>query len=406
MERKLRLNNCAFLAILHRIYMKGQRKRGGIDIIIDSLIDDSQSVLVLEYQLGGKYIKDTEFEKLNTYSVFRFLSYDIKEEIIKEFQVFPREEPLRWLGEIFATTGIGFQFLKNKIPVCICSDPLNVLSAWILKCFGKVGKIYFHSVDYSDRRFKNTFLNGIYHSLYRFAIRQADLTGVVSRGMEELCLRLGIKRHKLIFVPNSPDFDSVKRLSITERVPFSLVVSAGSVVQKSRFDEVVMILSRLVKYYPRASLKIIGNTEVNPDYLVSLKKMIGSLGLENNVKFLGFLSREENLRNIADSTLGLAMYSDDSRYYMRYADPLKIREYAACGLPIISDKTTSTGKEMEGRGCGFTVGSPDEAVERIIELWSNSELYEKCSKNALGWAKENDKKIILSKLIKRLEGDL
>ena len=383
-----------YLFIVHRIYMSGRRKLGGVDIIIDYLTKQNKNLCILEFQLGGKYIKDTEFEKFNTYSVLRN-SIDAKESIIKEFNVHPKLEPFRWIGEIFYTISVIFGYVRGPIELCIASDPLNVFAAWMLRLLGKVKKIYFHSVDYSDKRFKNSFLNYIYHLSYRFAIKKANIVGVVSSNMFKKCRELGVKEDKLIFMPNAPDFDITPHFDISKREPYSLVISAASVVYKYRFDQAIDVLAKLIKEFPSAKLKIIGDTNINKDYFEEIKNKIINYHLNGNIRFLGYLTKKDNLLEIATSTIGLALYSDDTHYYMRYADPLKIREYAACGIPVITDETTSTGYDAQESKSGFVCKNEEEMVEAISDLWSKEALYKEYSDNVRKWAEQYDKNKIL-----------
>ena len=390
-----------FLVILHRIYMNGKRKEGGVDIIIEHLIQQNNRVGALEFQLGGKYIQDTEFERNNTYSVLRGFENG-GEFLIREFNVYPKAEPARWIAEVLYAVFMVFAHVRGRIPFCIASDPLNTFSAWILRLSGKVRKIYFHSVDYSDRRFKNRLLDDIYHFLYRFAVGRADLVGVVSSRMMQKCLELGIDKDKLIFVPNTPDFDKIPRLDISKRELFTLVVSSASVVKKYRFEYIVDTVSKLKKEFPGIKLKILGDTGINKDYFEKLKKKIAENGLEENIRFLGYLPKERNLAEIASSTIGIALYSEDTHYYMYYADPLKIREYAACGVPIITDNTTTGGSEAVDNGAGFVCNKAEEIADAIGKLWNRKELYEEYCLNAIKWAKKFEKKTILKHLFQRL----
>lgn len=391
-----------FLVILHRIYMNGKRKKGGVDIIIEHLAQQNNRIGALEFQLGGKYIQDTEFERNNTYSVLRGFENG-GEFLIREFNVYPKAEPARWIAEVLYAVFMVFAHVRGRVPFCIASDPLNTFSAWILRLSGKVRKIYFHSVDYSDRRFKNRLLDDIYHFLYRFAVGRADLVGVVSSRMMQKCLELGIDKDKLIFVPNTPDFDKIPRLDISKREPFTLVVSSASVVKKYRFEYIVDTVSKLKKEFPGIKLKILGDTGINKDYFEKLKEKIAENGLEENIRFLGYLPKERNLAEIASSTIGIALYSEDTHYYMHYADPLKIREYAACGLPLIADATTAAGLEAQEYDFGFITSDHDDLAGAIKKLWSEDGLYERYSMNAFNWSRKFDKKTVLNSLFSKLK---
>jgi glycosyltransferase involved in cell wall biosynthesis len=150
-------------------------------------------------------------------------------------------------------------------------------------------------------------------------------------------------------------------------------------------------------------LKILGETGINKRYFEKLKARIAENGLEENVRFLGYLPKERNLAEIASSTIGIALYSEDTHYYMYYADPLKIREYAACGLPLIADATTAASLEAKEHDFGFITVGHDDLAGAVKRLWSEDGLYERYSANALNWSRKFDKKTILHGLLSRLK---
>ena len=77
---------------------------------------------------------------------------------------------------------------------------------------------------------------------------------------------------------------------------------------------------------------------------------------------------------------------------------MKLREYAAAGLPSVCNDKISTAFEMESEGAGYVVGEVSSMAERIIDLFLNPDLYKKVRLSALGWAKSMDKVKLLDEL--------
>ena len=76
---------------------------------------------------------------------------------------------------------------------------------------------------------------------------------------------------------------------------------------------------------------------------------------------------------------------------MTYADSLKIREYAAAGLPTVCDNIYSTSDEIKQYNTGFVYNDYREMADVVLRLIKDESLYRRLSQNALAWAKKMDK---------------
>jgi len=73
-----------------------------------------------------------------------------------------------------------------------------------------------------------------------------------------------------------------------------LILSTGRVVAVKRWEWLLEIMSYVVKDFPSATLAITGEiSRENEEYIGKLWKLAKQLGIEENVKFLGFRSQEE-----------------------------------------------------------------------------------------------------------------
>ena len=379
--------------MVHRIFLGGKAKKGGADIIIGFLLEKGKKICLLEHSL-----------EYDNNSVFKILERD-RETIIKTVKITPSRPPFRWLQEIFQSVNFIFRNF-SFIPYCIAVDPLNVITALILKKFKKIGKIYFHCIDYSENRFGNRIFNQIYLFLYYFALRKADICGGVSERMLNKFISAGIKKEKLSFIPNSPIFKNLD-INFEKKNKFSIVITANRVDDKSDFRKIIRVLAKLKPDFPQLEFKIIG-AMVDKKFLLGLKEYIRSFNLDHQVSFLGFFPEPRDLQQVLlHSGIGITSYiSSKTGHYGIYGDSLKIREYALYGLPIMADDMYSTAFEAQKYECGFVVYNEEEMVDIIKRLWSEEGLYEKYSANAIKWAKKFDKRKILGELLVRLEGKL
>ena len=145
-----------------------------------------------------------------------------EDHILKRME-FPFSGVLRWLFELM----FNFFYLlgiKEKCALIIAVDPLNFLSAYPIRLFKNV-KIHFHSIDYSESRFNNLLLDGLYNLLYAFAVKNADMVTYVSVPMGEKIRSIVGSNHRNIVshLPNSPEFSRVKRIMLVDKVPRGIV---------------------------------------------------------------------------------------------------------------------------------------------------------------------------------------
>ncbi len=82
-----------------------------------------------------------------------------------------------------------------------------------------------------------------------------------------------------------------------------LILSTGRVVAVKRWEWLIEIMSYIVKDFPSATLAITGEiSQENIEYIRKLAVLSRKMGIEKNVRFLGFIGQEELLRlyNAAD----------------------------------------------------------------------------------------------------------
>lgn len=367
-----------YLFITHRTYDNGKIKRAGIDQIMEFFIEKGAIIYLLEHPIESDF--PTSF--------LRQINFKEKE-ITKEYKIWPKNEPWRWIGEIF----LNFFWIKNlikkeKVSVIFSVDALNTISILLLKILNKNLEINFFSPDYSDKRSRNCFLDKLYNLIYKLSLKFADKTFVVSSRSYELLSSL--YPEKVIFLPNSPFYDKIKKVSTDVKNKYSLVFCAGRLTERVNLEGIFFALKILKISYPQINLHLIGKINFEAE------KLINKFEINNNVKIHDFLSHNETLNYISQCYIGISYYSNlVSHIY--WGDSLKIREYSAAGLPTVCDGLTSTALEMEKAGAGFIIESPEEMAKKIKELLENSNLYNKIRSNALIWAKKMDKKIILEK---------
>jgi len=365
------------LFLVHRIYKDDIVKKGGADYIADYLKSQGYSITTIEHPLNGSHN-----------------SFIKRTENIQEFQIIGKG-PIRWIQEIFFN-------IKNSpdenYRLILAVDPLNFVSAYLIKFFKKKNiKILFHSIDYSENRFGNIIFDYIYNRLYSFSINNADMVTYVSKIMGEKIKNISKKgldlKRILYYLPNSPEYEKMPRVDAKKKDKHTLVYSK-SFIPNSELKMLQNIIKNLKIKYPKILLNIVGNVE---------KKEQGVYpSLKTNIKLHGLVTYEKNIEIISKSYIGIGWY--ENRFsFEKYNDSLKLREYAALGLPSVCNDKTSTAIEMENEGAGIIGNNVAEIANAISALISNNKEYTIMRQNALRWAKKNDKSKLLKNLIEKLK---
>lgn len=383
-----------YLFVIHRLFYNGKRKKGGADIILEYLVAQEKSVGLLEFNIAGKLgVSDSKFitkKLLSKFSLFR----NNKESIFTEFVVIPKKEPFRWVAELFYFIRYVVKYTYKPIPVTVGVDPLCTFFAVILRYLGLTLVVYHHLIDYSENRFQNRLLNLIYLKIHYFAAVHADVVGVVSKRIFNKLLEEGVKPEKIFYIPNSPCLKTIPYVIVQDRYPISIVICAAAVVERYRFTDCFQVIASLKKDFPALEVHVIAETQLEASYFTEIKNLIFEKQLKDNVIFYGFLEKEKAQDILARCLVGLVLYSDKYSH-VNYGDSLKMREYAAAGLPIVTDRVTSTAEEAKSYGAAFVCDTLEELRSAITSLWRDSKLYKKMSDNAINWAKEFDKENIM-----------
>jgi glycosyltransferase involved in cell wall biosynthesis len=112
-----------------------------------------------------------------------------------------------------------------------------------------------------------------------------------------------------------------------------------------------------------AHLEIVGTGPLE-DWI---KKKIKDDGIESRVTLHGFVKDYGQLIKLVSSCcLGVALYDPDPQNYSYFADAGKVKEYIACGLPIIITKVPEIWEEIEQCEAGIAVSWDANAVAQTL----------------------------------------
>ncbi len=291
--------------------------------------------------------------------------------------------PIKTLQE-FAITAKTINQTKKNIDLFIGIDPLNALYGILLKKRKKVKKVIFYTADYAIQRFHNPVLNFAYHTIDRYVSKQADAVWNVSSRITDLRTKQGVVPEKNFFIPNAPEFSSVKRLPFEQINKHELII-VSTLSKAIDFSLIFKVISDIVKKYPGIKLKVIGNGKWKEQFSPLLK----NLSIEKNVEFLGPMSHTALLKTLSKARIGLALYTNEYSWTY-FSDSMKARDYLVSGLPVLITDVSSTAEDIKNAHAGTVVKLKKESLKSAIEKLFDDNIYQSYRKNAIDMAKKYD----------------
>lgn len=368
----------------------GDAKLGGIDRTKDYLLKNGFSVALLEHPLTTVDV-DYEQPKRSCLSILQ----GTERSVLCRFNIRPCGNPWRWIGEKLVSEKVVAKQLNPGF-VAFAADPLSGLTSLGLRRMGLATKAVLHFTDYSPNRFGNPLLNFLYQRICVKNLAESDLVLCVSRRMQEHFKRW-YPLSTYMFFPNTPEVSECPFCPVKERNRHDIVL-LGVAGEGMRHDLLFAGLSKAARKYPRLKLHVIGGGGGEQ----ILESKAEKLGIKESVIIHNFMPRPEALKVVAKSGIGVVLY-DKAVPWNYYRDSLKIREYGACGLPVICDSSTGTAEEAREAEAAILVEAETELVDAFDRLLSDDGLYEKMSHAAREWAKKNDKRMYLEKMMDFLE---
>jgi glycosyltransferase involved in cell wall biosynthesis len=252
-------------------------------------------------------------------------------------------------------------------------DALNCISGILLRVTRSTRKVVFYVIDWSPKRFDNRILNGIYHLSDRAAALLASETWNVSPVIDKgrwhgpFWSRVGKiakDRTKIVAIGVAQVDDE---LTDRIRLPFRLVF-LGHLLEKQGLQLAIQALPEIAQTFDDADLLVIGDGP----YQAALEDLAQSNGTASRITFLGYVADEDEvLRLLASAAVGLAPYLESEDSFTRFADPGKLKNYLAAGLPIVMTRVPYNAEFLEESGCAVLVkGTADDVASAVVRLFS------------------------------------
>ncbi len=229
----------------------------------------------------------------------------------------------------------------GKYATVLAVDPLSSLMPCVLKKIGHIKKVLFLSPDYARKRFGNPLLNKIYFLIDSFCTHAADVNICNAQTV------IDYKKYKYpairnqFHMPNIPPSWIIEKYKNIQKVKGKIIYvgDLGKDANIGGFKELFEAIKSLEKEIPDIKLFVAGDGDYK-------NKLIEFAESRESIVFLGPLSHELAIKQIAESEIGIAMYNGDNNYD-EFRDSMKVREYQSLGaIPITTNVVRSNKDEI------------------------------------------------------------
>lgn len=286
---------------------------------------------------------------------------------------------------------------KGKYDFFIGSESINTLAGILMKKLGAFKKVVFYVVDLGPDRYGNKIINWLYLKLDKFCAYNSDFCFITSpfyQKMREEEFRYDKnKMAKHIVCPFGIDMNYIKILP--EEKLINQVVFNGSIEEENCIELMIDAIPEVLKKIPDIRFKFIGGGPRE----IPMREKIKEMGLENMAEITGyFFDREKIRKDFCRSKAGLAIYPEIKKSMKAYGDPIKLKDYMACGLPIITTDVPLRAKEIRDEPMGIVIKPTKEELARaIIKIIEDKKFFDLCRENTLKRAPENTWEMIFDK---------
>lgn len=355
----------------------GEEIYGSVHMIEDYLLSHSKFVLFIKHGLNKN---SSRIKHGNQYN--------------KIFS--PKNFLLKSIWEVFFNLKTVLKMGGKEKIFYVGADPLNAFSGVLLRMLLFKFKFIYFTVDYSDYRFSNKYLNIIYKILDRICLIFCDEVWNVSSRICQKRVAQGVASRKIKLLPNSPSMKNVKLHN--KKYDFINLVAITSLSDCFDLETIIKVFKGVHKKNSSIRLYVIGDGPEKDRFI----KMVEKEGLAKKIIFLGYLEYKEALKFLAKCFVGFALYTQKNDFN-RYGDSTKAREYAAYGLPTIINEIPSNSDDISRYNMGIVVSeNSNQEVPKMIKYINNlvesKSLYDEIRANCIKYSIENDKEKILKAL--------
>jgi len=224
-----------------------------------------------------------------------------------------------------------------------------------------------------------------FEKIGQFSYQKAQHILSLYPGAQKIQIDFGAKKEKTRVIPNGVDVDGLRATMIHRQDPPKPIITLiGRVVSIKDIKTFIRAIRITVNEIPDVQGWIVGPTDEDEEYFAECQRMVESLGLQENMKFLGFCNIKEILPQSA--LLTLTSISEGM--------PLVILEGFAAGVPCVATDVGSCRDLIYGglneedialgaAGSVTHIANPAELAKEYIRYLSDFSTWKKAQEVAL-----------------------
>ena len=232
------------------------------------------------------------------------------------------------------------------------------------------------------RKFLNaTFIISPLHFYERVQYKSTKYIVAVSETSKKVLIQhYGINSRKIKVIPDCVNLNKFKPSNqsneIRQKYGNNILLYSGLMIRRKKIPVLLEAMKNVIKEVPDVHLILTG---IGP-FLNEWKELSISLGIQNNVSFLGFVGEKELLKYYA--SIDIFVFPSQQEGFGQV-----IIEAMASGTPVICANIPPMSKIVGNGGLTFKLNNPINLSEKIIFLLKNREQLNKLRENALKIAK-------------------
>ena len=200
----------------------------------------------------------------------------------------------------------------------------------------------------------------------------------ISESTRDDLVERGIDRDRIEVIHCGMEHERYFREDPPQRGTDPRIIHLGRLRRYKSVDVVVRAIPKIREVFPNVSLQIIGD---GPDE-DRLRKMVGKLGIEGSVNFMGYRPREE----IVDELYRTHLFLNPSP---KEGWGLTVIEANECGVPVVASRRPGLQDSVRDGETGLLAeyGDPDDFAAKALTLLTDPPLWRMMSDNAVTWAR-------------------
>jgi len=223
------------------------------------------------------------------------------------------------------------------------------------------------NIDEFQKRKNFSFITRVMRIVQKFVCRRSKTIIVPSFYLKSIVRQWGVEEDKIKVIYNATNFPVIDRKEASDKLT---ILSVGRLVNWKGFDQLIDLMTQLVKESPELLLLIVGDGPLKNE----LQNKINNLNLNNNIKLVGKVSKEEVFRYMQSADVFVLNTSYEGL-------PHIVLEAMAARLPVVITRVGGNVEVVKDGESGFlyNLGDMDDLKKKIKLLLSDKSLAKRLS---------------------------